>query len=187
MGRRSSRWLLHAQAVVAAFSVLGAVPAAADTALPQSHHRQLLEPSKPLALTRDPPIIGRQLNSTAFFVDETGYLVTARHAVVNCARLVIAKEEHRVPARLVALSPKYDLALLKIPKTLGIAAVFPRSLAISNNEMVFAGAYDTLAWQITAGVIANSRIESAGGTTEPGHIAIEFLRNLRSKRSPRPR
>lgn len=156
-----------------AFSTWWATPLAADTALPQTRHRQGLELPKPLALTQDPPVIGRQLNSTAFFVDDTGYLVTARHGVENCTRLIVTKEQHRVFARLVARSPNYDIALLKIPRTLGIAAVFPHSLATSNNDMVFAGAYDTLPWQMTAGVIANSRIGSTGGAAPPGHIVID--------------
>ncbi len=75
-----------------------------------------MEPSKPLSLPQDPPIVGCLRNGTAFFVNQSGYMLTARHAVDHCARIVIATEQHRTQARIVALSAKYDLALAQFAK-----------------------------------------------------------------------
>lgn len=86
-----------------------------------------LEPTRPLA---HPPQSGsgRILNSTGFFVDGTGHVLTARHAVESCARIIVGKEKYRFAARLVGQSSRYDLALLKVPRTLGLSAVFPRTM-----------------------------------------------------------
>ncbi|MDQ8728077.1 serine protease [Bradyrhizobium sp. LHD-71] len=126
-----------------------------------------------MALPPQAPV-QRQLKSTAFFVDGAGHMLTARHAVENCARVVVVKEGHRVLASVVAQSSRHDLALLKAPKTLGLAAVFPRSVVASPNDMVFAGAYDTLpGLRVGGGVLANARVTTSSGGSESGHLAIE--------------
>ncbi len=61
--------------------------------------------------------------------------------------------------RWVSLSPHGDLALLKVPRTMGLAAVFPNAAHAGVNEMVFAGAYDALpGLQVGGGVMANARV-----------------------------
>jgi serine protease Do len=132
-----------------------------------------METAKPLAL-RPHTTNARVLNSTGFFVDEAGHLLTARHAVENCTRVIVAKETHRIIARVVAQSSRYDLALVKVAKTLGLAAVFPRSVTASANDMVFAAAYDTLpGLPSSGGVLANARVTSSFGGSEAGHLVIE--------------
>lgn len=136
----------------------------------QRHH---IEPAKPLSV---PPNHAdrRSSNSTGFFVNEAGYLLTARHAVENCAQLTITKDQHRLAARVVAVSAHFDLALLKVARTLGLAAVFPRSSAASINDMVFAGAYDALTGlRLGGGTLANSRVVSSFGGSEEGHLVID--------------
>ena len=116
--------------------------------------------------------MGREKSGTAFFVDDSGHMLTARHAVEDCARLVVAKEGRVVPARNMALSPRFDLALIKVPKTLGLAAVFRRNGAPSVNDMMFAAAYDKLPAMMTrGGVLANATVAPGGG--EAGHLAID--------------
>jgi S1-C subfamily serine protease len=101
-------------------------------------------------------------------------MLTAGHAVVDCGRVVIAKEQWRVSARVVATSTRYDLALLKVQRTLGLAAVFPRKAAVGTNDMVFAGSYDTLAGlRSYGGVLANARVVSSFGGSEDGHLVID--------------
>ena len=135
--------------------------------------QQKLDPAKPLALMPHDRN-QRVLTSTAFFVDGSGHMLTVRHAVENCARIVVTKEQHRIIARIVAQSPRYDLALLKVPKTLGLSAVFPRGVGPSNNDMVFAGGYSTLpGLQAGGGVLANARVTSSLGGSEAGHLAID--------------
>jgi len=163
--------MLTAAGCVVVIAQLWSLPVAAQSRLQHSQRRQGLDASKPLALPHDPPIVGRLLNGTAFFVDQSGSMLTAGHAVDHCARIVIAKEQHRMQARIVALSVKYDLALIKVSKTLGLAAVFPRGTVAAANEMVFANAYDALPRMRDAGVLANSRVERDG--SEPGHLIID--------------
>lgn len=131
---------------------------------------------KMLALHQEAPVMHRQLDSTAFFVDDTGYLLTARHAVENCTRVMISKENRRLDARVVALSPRYDIALLKTGRTLGLAAVFPRTTTASINDMVFAGAYNSLTdARANRGMIANARVLSSFGGGEAGHLVIDSM------------
>jgi S1-C subfamily serine protease len=101
-------------------------------------------------------------------------MLTARHAVEECTRLLVAKEGRVVSARTVALSPRFDLALIKAPKTMGLAAVFPRAGTAAVNDMVFAAAYDTLPGMTTrGGVLANARVTPSHGGSEAGHLAID--------------
>lgn len=55
--------------LLAAFLALVIGPVEAQTSKPQEQA----------------PAINRQLTGTAFYVDETGHMLTARHAVENCA------------------------------------------------------------------------------------------------------
>src|SRR5437762_306567 len=100
-------------------------------------------------------------------------MLTARHAAEDCSRLVVAKEGRVVSARLVALAPHVDLALIKLPKTLGLAAVFPRGGRAGVNDMVFAAAYDTLPAMLTrGGILANATVVSGLGG-DPGNLVID--------------
>lgn len=147
----------------------GVEPAPAQSWMPF----RAAERTAPQSLARppEPATIRREKNGTAFFVDDAGHMLTARHAVEDCARLVVAKEGRSVLARTVALSTGFDLALIKVPKTLGLAAVFPRSGTASVNDMMFAAAYDKLPEMVTrGGVLANATVADGG---EAGHLAID--------------
>ncbi len=101
-------------------------------------------------------------------------MLTARHAVEGCTQVVVSKDKHRLSGQVAAVSPRYDLALLKIPKTLGLAAVFPNEVAAHPNDMVFAGAYDTLAAaKLGSGMLSNARVTSSFGSGEEGLLAID--------------
>lgn len=148
----------------------GAEPATAQSWMPV----RAPERTAPQSLARppEPATLRREKSGTAFFVDDAGHMLTARHAVEDCARLVVAKEGRVVLARTVALSPGFDLALIKAPKTLGLAAVFPRNGAASVNDMMFAAAYDKLPGMVTrGGVFANATVAPGGG--EAGHLVID--------------
>ncbi|HXH46567.1 MAG TPA: serine protease [Bradyrhizobium sp.] len=126
-----------------------------------------------MPLTRDAetPAVRREKSGTAFFVDGAGHLLTARHVVEDCARIVIVKEGRAAHGRVIALSPRFDLAVIVMPRTLGLAAVFPRSTRPSANEMLFASAYDTLPAMVgRGGVIANAMALPA---SEAGYLAID--------------
>jgi hypothetical protein len=90
----------------------------------QHSPRRQVDASKPLA-----PIVGRLLNGTAFFVDQSGSMLTARHAVDHCARIVIAKEQHRMQARIVALSVNTILPSSKCRRLSGLRPYFRAALS----------------------------------------------------------
>ncbi len=99
-------------------------------------------------------------------------MLTARHAVQGCARILVAKEGRVAVASVMAVSSRFDIVVIKAPRTWGLAAVFPRSTAAVANDLVFAAAYDTLPGMVgRGGVMANATV-SAGGI-EAGHIAID--------------
>ena len=140
-------------------------------ALPQP--RRIASP-QPLARGAEPPVIRSETNGTAFFVDESGDMLTARHAVEGCARVFVTKEGRYTAARVVALSARFDIALIKIPRTWGLAAVFPHSVTAVANDMVFAAAYDTLPGMIgRSGVMANATVAANLGGGEAGHLAMD--------------
>ncbi len=157
---------------------LAAMPAGAQSWMPvRTHDRAPLQPltrSTAAPAARQDLAIRQEKNGTAFFVDDFGDMLTARHAVENCVRVVVAKEGRAISARVVALSTPFDLALIKIPRTWGLAAVFPRSVTAGANEMVFAAAYDTLPGMMgRGGMIANATVALNAGGSEAGHLAID--------------
>ena len=62
---------------------------------------------QPLSRPAEPTVIRREKNGTTFFVDDAGHMLTARHAVEDCARIVV-KEGRAVAAHLVALRHRLD-------------------------------------------------------------------------------
>jgi S1-C subfamily serine protease len=125
-----------------------------------------------LARTSGLTTVTRQKSGTAFFVDDIGHMLTARHVADSCVRVVVAKEGRAVAASVVALSGQLDIALIKVPKTLGLAAIFPRNVTVAANDMMFVAAYDTLP-RMTAGggTLGNATVASSG--SEADYLAID--------------
>jgi S1-C subfamily serine protease len=158
--------------IIGGLAAVAVVPAAGQAGMPvQAHDRAAVQP---LSRPAEPAMIRREKTGTAFFVDDAGHMLTARHAAEGCTRLVVAKEGRVVAARLVALSPRIDIALIKVPKTLGLAAVFPRNATTAANDMVFAAAYDTLPAMVArGGTLANATVASSFGGSEAGYLVID--------------
>ncbi len=129
--------------------------------------------SAPLALAvpASSSIFSRQRTGTGFFVDDSGRLVTALHVVAGCARVAVAKEGYRLVAEVMARSGRHDLALLQVPRTLGLAAVFPDSARADPRDMVFVAGYDALpSLQTGRDVLANATVAGHG---EDGELALD--------------
>ena len=140
--------------------------------------------ARPLTRTALPPESRSERNGTGFFVDDIGHVLTARHVVDGCSRVVIQKEGRSSPARLVALSTPFDLALLHTPKTRGLAAVFPRNTVSATNDIVFAADHQTLAAMISrGGMLANASVSPISGS-EAGHIALTSTMTFGSSGAP---
>ncbi len=149
-----------------------ASPAAAQFWLPARAPDPIV--SQPLSRPPEGATVRREKTGTAFFVDGTGAMLTARHAVEDCLRIVVAKEGRVASARVVALSSRFDIALIKVPKTMGIAAVFPRNVTASANDLVFVAAYDKLPETVSrGGTFANATVTSGFGGGEAGYLAID--------------
>lgn len=130
-----------------------------------------IDTANPLSLP--PSSSGTVRRGTGFFVDGAGHMLTARHAVANCARVTIDKEGRALTAHVVALSQRYDLALLKVARTLGIPAVFSRHPGPRISEMAFADAYNKLPNMLTRdGTLANSVIGMNPGSAQVGHVVL---------------
>jgi serine protease Do len=167
------QWRYVCALTAVAVVVSAATPAASQFLLPTRTEVPSLAPPKPLTRADLPPVEHGERAGTGFFVDDHGHLLTARHVVQGCGRIVVHKEGRSMSARLVAMSTPYDLALLRTPKTRGIAAVFPRTVEASINSMVFAADYTTLPTMVTrGGTLANASVSKTSGGEEAGHIAI---------------
>ncbi len=109
---------------------------------------------------------------TAFFVDELGNMLTAGHVAAGCAQVVVAKEGQAFAGHVVALSNHVDLALIKVQRTFGLSAVFPRSVRPGMNDAVFTADYANLAGMTQrGGLLSNATVAANAG--QPGYLAID--------------
>lgn len=168
-----ARMIRLACSIVIGCTLTGLAPREAAAQVPFSLFQpaRQMQAAKPLA--RDvtaPPTVSQRLDGTAFFVDDLGHMLTARHAVADCARIVVSKEGRAVAARVVALATT-DIALIKVPRTLGLAAVFPRATASVANDMVFAEAYDRLKPMLAhGGELGNAFVDTT--QHDPAHLVL---------------
>ena len=88
--------------------------------------------------------IGVELLGTGFFVDKSGYVMTADHAVANCARRYVGFEGALYRATLIGHSPADDIAVVKIEKDIEAIAVFPRTPRSAEQGAAFAAGYKVL-------------------------------------------
>ena len=74
---------------------------------------------------------------TAFYVDESGKLLTNHHVVVDCkAVTVLTNSGEERPARVLAIDAKLDLALLQTDATARAVAVFGVASEMAGNSFV---------------------------------------------------
>jgi S1-C subfamily serine protease len=129
---------------------------------------------EPLA-TRIPSKGGLQLNSTGFFVDWSGHVLTAGHAAANCARLYIGKDGRTAAAVMVAAWPVQDLALLKADETMGAPAVFARNVRAEERDAVFVAGYQVLQDMLGRGGTLFNGIVARGREQPEARAAIELV------------
>jgi S1-C subfamily serine protease len=174
-GGSSSTGIFAALVVTLACGLMG-FASALGQALP-TFQPPRFETPRPLAQSTELPVVRHEKSGTAFFVDDFGHMLTARHAAEDCVRIVVAKEGRAAAASVVALSSQSDLALINAPRTWGLSAVFPHSVMADVNEMVFAASYDALPGMIArsgmGGMIANGYVTSGNVGNDAGEIAID--------------
>lgn len=110
----------------------------------------------------------RELASTGFVAGGEGAVLTAAHAADDCPLLFVRKDGRTLAAQLVALSPRDDLALLKVEAPLGPPAVFARAGTLARNDLVFAGSYQALHGNRDGGALFNGAVAAVAedGTVE---------------------
>jgi hypothetical protein len=113
----------------------------ADLVAPQlrPYRPQLPEPLLRISPTPLLPGWAGPVTGTGFYVSDKGHVLTARHVIEDCSRVQVVKEGFRSNAHRVAVSSRFDLALLKVYRTHGLAAVFPikRGLAFMDGLLAF--------------------------------------------------
>lgn len=86
-----------------------------------------------------------QAHASGVFVNAAGDVLTARHAVADCAAVYAVKGRQVVRARLLADSAALDLAVLETALTPYLAATLPETDDIGTRRLgVFAEAYNVL-------------------------------------------
>lgn len=118
--------------------------------------------------------VSLELTGTGFFVDRVGHVLTAGHAATDCARLVVIKGGRAVNAELVARSPIDDLALLKVPETLGLPAVFDRAGKARAHGLAFVAGYQTLPGLLARGGVLSNAVITGSDPQDP-RADIELL------------
>jgi hypothetical protein len=177
--------ITSAALVAVVLSCAAPMPARAQMLMPTRNEAPQIAPPKPLSRTELPPVERGERAGTGFFVDDSGHMLTARHVVQDCSRIVIQKEGRTTSARVVALSTPYDLALLRTTRTRGLAAVFPRNVTSSPNDMMFAADYANLSMMLArGGVLANASVGMTSGSGEAGHIALNSTVTFGSSGAP---
>ncbi|HEY8336680.1 MAG TPA: serine protease [Tardiphaga sp.] len=172
-------------AAAVCFLIVAVLPVQSEGLLPTRIEMAPVSDPKPLTRTILPPQSRTERSGTGFFVDDIGHVLTARHVVEGCSRIVIEKEGRSSSARVVALSTPFDLALLHTSKTRGLAAVFPRTTMSSTNDIVFAADHQALAAMISrGGMLFNASVSTTSGSGEAGHIALISTMTFGSSGAP---
>ncbi len=100
---------------------------------------------------------------SGFFVNDSGYLLTADHVVCSCRLVAVGVDGQWVPAQVVAEDARQDLAAIKIPKASGSFARFRSKGAPLLGLTVFVAGYPLP--QFLAGTlnITSGTLSSLGG------------------------
>jgi len=117
---------------------------------------------------------------TGFYVARDGSLITNNHVIAACSEMRISDGANGIPAKVIAVDPERDLALLQAPKPVDAVAVFrsdknrlgenvvvvgfPLSGLLSSEPIVTAGIVSAL-----AGMRDNQRELQISAPVQPGN------------------
>lgn len=124
--------------IAAALAWAGGVPLA-----PTAQADPLAQPA-PLAIRPQPDARTLDVNATGIFINDAGDVLTARHAVTGCGSLFVIKDARVARARVLAVSPDRDLAVVGSTLRPLLAAAFARTPPGGGAQPVFAAGYDAL-------------------------------------------
>ncbi len=170
--------------VSAVFFLVAAVPVnAQQLTAPEERLIGLFEQSKSsvVAITTGQQVIDRFSRRTeivpsgtgsGFFWDVEGHIVTNAHVIRGASRADISLADGRVvPARLVGVAPKYDLAVLSIDLASDSPAAMPTgdsdALRVGQSVLAIGNPFG-LDWTLTTGIVSalNREIPTDFGTIE---------------------
>ncbi len=110
---------------------------------------------------------------SGFYVTRSGYLVTNNHVVAQCREMRITEADKSVPAKVVAVDPERDLAILLAPHTAEAAAVFRGDEPARRGETIVVVGFP-LPQFLSSDAIVTSGIVSAlaGARNDPRQLQI---------------
>jgi S1-C subfamily serine protease len=94
------------------------------------------KPKRAAASSRAPKL---RATGTGFYVARDGSLVTNNHVVEACGEMRISDGASGISAKVIALDPERDLALLRAPKPVDAAAVFRSEKSRLGENIVVVG------------------------------------------------
>lgn len=110
---------------------------------------------------------------TAFAISPKGYLVTCHHVVGDAERIVVHIRDGYLEASIVALDPRNDLALLKVPYWPGRFLALGTSAEITHaSEVLAAGFPDPSVLGINPKITTGIVNALSGVRDDPRHIQI---------------
>ena len=86
------------------------------------------------------PVSGQEASASGVFLNSSGDVLTARHAVIDCVSLYVVKDARVVEATILALDPTLDLAVLRTSFHPALSATLAQS-APGNGSGVFTESY----------------------------------------------
>jgi S1-C subfamily serine protease len=106
----------------------------------------------------------RRSSGTAFFVSNSGHLVTNAHVVEDCVTLrAIDAGGTEIPLAVVSIAKSDDLALLKAPTQRTSVAVFRQSTKLNQGEAVIAYGYPLSGLLASSGNVSTGIITALAG------------------------
>jgi serine protease Do len=130
-------------------------------------------PPQSLARPPEPASIHSEKTGTGFFIVDPGNMLTARHAAAGRTPIVVVKEGRAVAARVMALAPSVDLALIKVPETMGLAAVFPNNVTATVKHGVCGSLRCVAPMAARGSTLANATVTRSDSDSEAGYLAID--------------
>lgn len=155
--------------------VLGlSLPAVVHAAKPPPLGENEARSSSPPPMRGPAPPEGQVSASGSGFIVGEGRVLTNNHVVAGCSRMAARNAAgQRVAARVVAVDPRRDLALLTVPAGLGPAVVFRDSPPVQRGENVVTYGYPLSGLLSSGPTLTTGTISALSGLRDnPLHFQI---------------
>ena len=100
---------------------------------------------------------------TGFYVSRTGYVLTNNHVVAECVAMRITDGKNGIPAKIVAVDPDRDLALLQAPQGVASTAIFRSNDTPRLGENVVAVGFPLSGLLSSDAIVTNGIVSALAG------------------------